>query len=173
MQANFRSSGSTSQSFVHQESSVSDLVLSLIEEYRPVCKARGIRLELDVQPLEATVEVELIRTALRGLLGNAVDTTPDGGEIFVTSIDGIHQWEIEVADSSRYRHRNPDPLNEFNELNVSEQLPVILPFPATDKLRNAYRAAFEHDGQIENWRCPQGGLAYALVIPRRRNNRLS
>ena len=168
MQANFRRQNSCETTSPQHSASVTQVVLDLIDSRQSLCRERGIRLELDVQPIDAMVDVDLVRQALSGLIENAIESTPDGGEITITSIDSPHQWEIEVADSSRYRQDDQEtPFAEVdNETNVD--LAILIPFPATDKLREAYRAAFQHDGQIQSWRCPQGGLAYALVIPRRR-----
>jgi hypothetical protein len=173
MQVNYRPYEGDCRSTDRRETSISQLVFRLLDEFRPVCNARGIRLELDLDPLEAMVEVELIRVAIRGLLQNALDSTPDGGEISVTSIDGPFQWEIEVADSSDHRWREADGRPFPNGACQQEEPVVLIPFPGTDSLRQAYRAAFEHEGQIQSWRCPQGGAAYALVVPRRRIRRVA
>ena len=151
-----------------QSCSVTQLVSDLVNMHRSDFERHAIRIEMDMQPIRATVDSGLIRTALSGLILNAIDSTPPGGEVTITTIDGVHQWEIEVADSSHVG-RNRDLLEldiggDFEDLDI----PVLVPFPRSDNLRNAYRAAFKHEGQIQCWECPQGGMAYVLVIPRRR-----
>ncbi len=178
MAMNSRNQGSRLESMELQSCSVTQLAMELIDAQKSHVERRGIRIEMDVQPIRALVDIELIKKALAGLIVNAIESTPEGGEITIISIDGIHQWEIEVADSSHSRHQN-----EFTDFAIfeagreldadgnnspAEDLPRLLPFPRSDHLRDAYRSAFKHDGQIQCWECPQGGMAYVLVIPRRR-----
>ena len=80
--------------------------MELIDAQKSNVERRRIRIEMDVQPIRALIDIELIRKALAGLIVNAIESTPAGGEITITSIDGIHQWEIEVADSSHSRHQS-------------------------------------------------------------------
>lgn len=158
--------------------SVSQLIAELIDQLQPALVRRGVRIEMDVQTLEARIDAKLIGKALQGLMLNAIESTPRGGEITITSINGIHQWEIEVADSSHVRRHNDfsglvspegEPTESIqNSAIQNDDLPTLLQFPRTEYLRDAYRAAFQHDGQIQSWECPQGGMAYVLVIPRRR-----
>ena len=168
MATNSRHPGSHRATSDLQSCSVTQLVSDLLDTHKSNLDRHAIRIETDMQPIEATISPDLIRKALSGLILNAIDSTPPGGEIAITSIDGIHQWEIEVADSSHVGRNG-----NFAELNIGEEFdgldfPVLVPFPRSDNLRDAYRAAFKHEGQIQCWECPQGGMAYVLVIPRRR-----
>ncbi len=156
--------GPTNLSF--EKTSINQLVTEIVDSQKAAWSERRLRLEMDIQPMEAHINVQLIQLALSGLLVNAIQNTPYGGEITVTSIDGTHQWEIEVADSSQATQFQT--AEELQRREDEEELPVLLTFPVGDHLRTAYKAAFDHGGDIQSWECPQGGLAYLLVVPRRK-----
>ena len=168
MRINSRTRGQRSESNDLQLCSVTQLVSELVDLHKSNFAQHSIRIEMDMQPIQATIKPSLISAALSGLILNAIETTPPGGEVSITSIDGIHQWEIEVADSSHV-----GKTGDFAKLDIATNdsdldFPVLIPFPRSENLRDAYRAAFKHEGQIQCWGCPQGGMAYVLVIPRRR-----
>ncbi len=152
-----------------QHVSVTQLVSDIIEDCNSEISTRNLQVEFDDQAIEAQVNSDLIRVAFTALMNNAIETSPDESEITVTTIDGPHHWEVEVADSS---HSSRQTLNvdieDQSNTEPDEGLAVILPFPANENLRIAYRAAIEHGGQVQSWQCPQGGMAYVLVIPRRK-----
>jgi len=127
-------------------------------------KQQKIILETDLDTFDAFINPKLLHSAAAALVENAIEAMPNGGEISITLIDGKHQWELEVADSFGMA------FNSFERKNqpTDDTLPVVIPFPQTERLRNAHRAAMAHGGQIQTWSCPQGGTAHVLVIPRRR-----
>lgn len=168
MSMNSRQQGSNLGSMELQSCSVTQLASDLIDTHKSNFERHRIRIEMDMQPIRAMIDTDLVSKALGGLILNAIESTPPDGEITITSIDGIHQWEIEVADSS-----HSGRIDSFAELDIARDfpgmdVPTLLPFPCSENLRDAYRAAFKHEGQIQCWECPQGGMAYVLVIPRRR-----
>lgn len=168
MSINSRQQGSNLGSMELQSCSVTELASELIDTNKSSFERQRINIEMDMQPIRAMIDSELVRKALSGLILNAIESTPPGGEITITSIDGIHQWEIEVADSS-----HSGRVDNFSELDIGREcpdmdFPTLIPFPRSENLRDAYRAAFKHEGQIQCWECPQGGMAYVLVVPRRR-----
>ena len=166
---------------------VTKLVANVLESSQAEITKRKLHIELDLQPINAHVQPVLIRAALKGLLINAIHSSPVGGDLAITSIDSTYQWEIEFADSSGTHptarpespertpemslglfERSPVIQNRFDvDAPACDDLPRILPFQATEHLRSAYRAAWQHEGQIQTWSCPQGGLAYVLFIPKR------
>jgi K+-sensing histidine kinase KdpD len=149
--------------------SVTQLISDVIEESKSEIGTRNLEVEFDDQLIEAKIDSELILVAFRALMKNAMESSPDESELTITMIDGPHHWEVEVADSSHHGRQKLNTEIEDQELSdPNEGLAVILPFPANENLRIAYRAAIEHGGQIQSWQCPQGGMAYVLVIPRRK-----
>lgn len=155
---------------------VDQLVQSTVESYQPQFTKSSINVELDLENVEAAIDREMVRETTKLLLDNATEKMlAGGGTISVTLIDGEHQWELEVADTDGmayhpFGHSNDDSaaINQ-PKANENEDLPVILQFPSTESLRQAYRLAAQHGGQIQTWDCPQGGTAHVLVVPKRPN----
>ena len=145
-----------------QRKSVANLVRELLDGYHTQFESRNIMLDVDFDPIESAFDDSLIRAATISLLENAIDSMPDGGELSVTLIDGNHQWELEVADTMGMA------FNSFEQGSKtgSNEPPEVIPFPETDRLRTAHRAALAHGGQIQTWNCPQGGTAQVLVVPK-------
>ena len=100
MQPNLHQRSSPHMGLRMETVSISQLIAELLADHRLAMIRCQIRVELDVQSLEATVDSNLVKKALNGLIENAIRSTPSGGEITITTIDGQHHWEIEVADSS-------------------------------------------------------------------------
>ena len=145
--------------------SVESLVRQLLQTFHSQFESQSIALELDLDPIESAVEPQLIHSAVNSLLENAIESMPNGGELSVTLIDGSHQWELEIADSQGMAFNTYDD----SETKQSADLPVVLPSPETERLRNAHRAAMAHGGNIQTWNCPQGGTAQVLVVPKHRS----
>lgn len=145
-----------------QACNVEQLINEIVDEYRPRMTQKKINLEIDFDSIEACVDTRLLHSAAASLVENAIEAMPNGGEISITLIDGQYQWELEVADSLGMA------FNSFERENPETRLPIVIPFPETERLRNAHRAAMAQGGQIQTWSCPQGGTAHVLVVPRRR-----
>ena len=160
MQLNRQQSPKTGPS---QSQNIEQYLNELVNKYRPRMKQQSIALETDFDNVDACVDPSLLHSAASALVENAIEAMPDGGEISITLIDGQHQFELEVADTLGMAYNS----FERESQNSKNQLPVILPFPETEKLRDAHRAALQQGGQIQTWSCPQGGTAHVLVIPRR------
>ena len=155
---------------------VDQLVQSTVESCQPQFEKSSIKIELDLENVEAAIDKEMVRKTTKLLLDNATEKMLEGGgTISVTLIDGEHQWELEVADTDGmayhpFGHSSNDSDTKHQprtNQNQNEDLPVILQFPSTDSLRTAYRIAAQHGGQIQTWDCPQGGTAHVLVVPKR------
>lgn len=153
---------------------VDELVQSTVESCQQQFAKSSIKIELDLENVEAAIDKEMVRETTKLLLDNATEKMIDGGTISVTLIDGEHQWELEVADTDGMAYHpfghsqdtakaSRTPTTE----NDNKDLPVILQFPSTESLRTAYRLAAQHGGQIQTWDCPQGGTAHVLVVPKR------
>ena len=152
---------------------VDQLVQSTVESCQAQFEKSSIKVELDLENVEATIDKEMVRKTTKLLLDNATEKMLEGGgTISVTLIDGEHQWELEVADTDGmayhpFGHSDSTKNQPRNNQDQNEGLPVILQFPSTDSLRTAYRIAAQHGGQIQTWDCPQGGTAHVLVVPKR------
>ena len=155
---------------------VNAVVKMTVDACRSLFEENSINVELDLERVETRIDRELVRKTTQLLLDNASQKMLDGGTISITLIDGQHQWELEVADSDGMAYQpfghtdfatqksNP---RQVDNTKSNGDLPVIIQFPATDALRDAYRIAAQHGGQIQTWDCPQGGTAHVWVVPKR------
>jgi signal transduction histidine kinase len=149
-----------------QAQNIGQLVHDILERYRLQMADKNILLETDFDTVEAFVATSKIQSIVTCLIENALEPMTRGGEISVTLIDGKYQWELEVADSFGMAFGNVDSTTH----NADEMLPLIIPFPESQQLRDAHRAAISQGAQIEAWNCPQGGTAHVLTVPRRHKN---
>lgn len=148
---------------LRQSRPVGPFITQVLESYQSTLHRHSISLELDFDPLVAWFDSSLVRKATQSLLDNAIASMPNGGEISITLIDGDHQWELEIADTKGMAFNS----FQVESPNEDTDLPMIIPFPETELLRTAHRAALDHGGHVQTWNCPQGGTAHALVIPKR------
>ena len=160
---------------------VNAIVQSTVDSCRSQFEQSSINVELDLEKVETPADQELVRKTTQLLLENAFEKMTNGGTVSITLIDGEHQWELEVADTNGmayhpFGHANNETQgskrrNQVDQSNDQRDLPVILQFPSTDALRNAYRTAAQHGGQIQTWDCPQGGTAHVWVVPKRQHRK--
>ena len=146
---------------------INEIVLSLSEHFT----SHRITVELDVQPLEVQANLPLIQSALKSLVQNALQSMTQGGELSVTLIDGPHQWELEVADTSTNRLVESSILKDQSSEPTQ---PTSFAIEAADmdreSLREVYAAADAHGGHVQTWNCPSGGTANVLIIPKLHRN---
>jgi len=149
---------------------VDELVQDVIDSYESDFRKRNIVIRTELSSVTAAVDLLLIRTAFVALINHSVQLLKNGGELSITLIDGQHHWELEVANQTVRFPTSQEELDlMFSEKVQAMDIPSVLPFPASNHLRSAYRAALSHGGQLQMWDCPQGGTAYVLVIPKRTN----
>ena len=150
--------------------SIDKLVQEVIATYQREFFGKNIVVETDLSPINAAGDAELIKSAFSSLMVNATSLMNNGGAMTVTLVDGNHQWELEVAESSDAIH--PENRSDIGKKTApmgsaaDGELPTIIPFPESQHLRDANRAAMSHGGHVQTWDCPQGGMAYVLVIPK-------
>lgn len=146
--------------------SIDSLTEAVLKRYTDRIESKNIRIEAELQSLTAAVFPAFIDSAVCKLIENAIESTPRGGELNVTLIDGEDCWELEVADSAFELTRS----NNGGGSSLSDQVPGSVATGSVDKrarLEVIRRAATVHGGKIQTWDCPQGGTANVLVIPRR------
>jgi two-component system, sensor histidine kinase FlrB len=140
---------------------VGDLVEEVCQSLEPQLDAQCIDVDVDVPPNTLlTADREMVRRALLNLVLNAVDVMPEGGELVITSYDGVRGFELEVADSGP-------------GLTEEEQRRVFEPFYSTKQngtglgLAVVYHVAEAHGGTVTAANCPEGGAAFTIRFPRR------
>jgi signal transduction histidine kinase len=80
---------------------VADVVRMAVEAVSPAAAAKGVHLEVAIDPDAGTLKVdpERLQQIVWNLLANAVKFTPAGGAVSLTVTRGPHALHIEVADT--------------------------------------------------------------------------
>jgi two-component system sensor histidine kinase HydH len=124
----------------------------------PLPKER-VRVDLSSAPSTLQVDAERASLALRNLIQNAVQATPDGGAPVELRIAGNeHEGVIEVRD------HGPG-------LTPGAEAQIFEPFVTTKTrgtglgLSIARRIAEQHGGTLTGETHPQGGAVFRLVLP--------
>jgi two-component system sensor histidine kinase HydH len=142
------------------------------ENLRPRQLAEEILASLDpqlaVQQIETIVDVPadltihadgvMLRRALLNLVLNALDAMPDGGQLVITSCQGRHGFELEVADSGA-------GLSPEAKSRAFEPFFTTKPSGTGLGLAIVYRVAEVHGGSVTAANCPEGGAAITIRIP--------
>lgn len=139
-----------------------DLVDEVCDALNPQMEAQGIQVSIDVPPnVLVTADREMLRRALVNLVLNAIDVMPRGGDVIITSYDGLSGFELEVADSGP-------------GLSQEQLGHVFDPFFTTKSngtglgLSIVHRIVEAHGGRITALNCPDGGAAFTIELPPRK-----
>jgi signal transduction histidine kinase len=129
--------------------------------------------QMAAQEISAVVEVadapwlsadrEMLRRALLNLTLNAVDAMPGGGRLYITACQGPRGFELEVADTGaglcdEARLRAFEPFFSTKSHGTGLGLAIV------------ERIAEAHGGDCLAQNCPDGGAAFTLCIPRKRQS---
>ena len=92
---------SQSEAFQVQLVNLSDVIAQCVEARRPIAQARHLRLQMisAEAPVEVQADPEGVRTIVDNLLANALNYTPDGGQVDVRWIQESGTAVIEVEDN--------------------------------------------------------------------------
>ena len=141
--------------------SVRELVDEVCEAIGPQLDAQSIRVVADVAPTtQISADREMIRRAMLNLMLNSLDVMPEGGELVITSFDGLQGFELEIADSGpglsqeQLKHLF-DPFYSTKATGTGLGLSIV------------QRIAESHGGRVTAINCPEGGAAFTIEIPRR------
>jgi signal transduction histidine kinase len=144
---------------------VGDLVDEVCDSVGPQLEAQMIDVEIDVPPQTLlTADREMVRRALLNLVLNSVDAMPEGGDLVITSYEGVRGFELEVADSGP-------------GLSDEDKRRVFEPFYSTKQhgtglgLAVVYHVAEAHGGTVTASNCPEGGAAFTILFPRKQQMR--
>jgi len=128
----------------------------------PQLAAQAIRTVTDVpDDLVVHADPQMVRRAVLNLTLNALDAMPEGGTIVVTAAEGPRGVELEVADtgcglSDEARRRAFEPF--FSTKNGGTGLGLAI----------VSRIAQAHGGEVFAANCPDGGAAFTVRLPARR-----
>ncbi len=136
---------------------VSDIVVSLA----PQIAAQGIETVIDVPfDVEMTADRDMMRRSLINLMLNALDAMPDGGDLVITSYQGLGGVELEVADSGE--GLSNDSIDRvFEPFFTTKSNGTGLGLAIVDRVAEA------HGGEVSVRNCPEGGAAFTIRIPQR------
>ncbi len=110
--------------------------------------------------LSIVADYEMLRSAVRNLIHNAIEAMPSGGLLVVTSYMGRWGLELEIADSG-------PGLNDDALVRAFEPFYTTKPEAAGLGLAVVKRIAQAHGGDVVASNCPEGGAAFTLRIPQR------
>jgi hypothetical protein len=173
--------------------SIRALLIQLLAEMQPEILARRMQLELDLddvpfgsqpssQPPTSGTRSGIVH-AMRGLLADAIESTGYEGELTVTLVDADNCWELELATIRSGELVVPQLPGTKNSTllnpprfhtpagNQESARTSTDPASAGPNFVLGSRAAVECGGQVELMRCPQGGVARILVMPKPRARR--
>ena len=141
--------------------SVGEMLREVCDSLQPQLTAQRIDLELDIADgLTLAADRDMLRRAVMNLVLNSLDAMPNGGQLVLTGVDGLHGFELEVGDSgdgipSGVRERIFEPF--FTTKNEGTGLGLAI----------VYQIAETHGGSVTAANCPEGGAAITIRIPRR------
>lgn len=138
---------------------VQTMIQEIADSLAPQCLAQGIQWRSEfASQAWLIVDRDMLRRAVLNLVLNAIDAMPSGGELVVTTWQGVHGFELEIADSG-----NGLPSDVCDRL--------FEPFFTTKRegtglgLAIVQRIVEAHGGQVHAANCPEGGAAFTLRFP--------
>jgi hypothetical protein len=154
--------------------SITDWVHQIGFGFRNICQRHNIEIAMDLDDVHDVAIGKPIKDAVIALVNNAIEAMPNGGELEINLVDGKHQWEIEVADSGAAKSSFPrDRRHDVPEPHTTEQvgrsdLPLIEPVEVSRHLLQLEKLAIELNATRQSWKCPLGGMAEVLIVPKKR-----
>jgi len=81
--------------------SIAELVQDIVMQYEPQAEEQGVDLEADLpeRHARATADIGLVERALSNLIDNAIQYTPEGGEVRVRVENETGEVRVDVADT--------------------------------------------------------------------------
>jgi signal transduction histidine kinase len=136
------------------------LVRDVGESLRAQAEARGVRLEIDTAATaSASVDPAQLRQALENLVRNAVDATPEGGEVAVGVRSGRGGHSIEVRDTGR--GIDPEHLSKIFDLYFTTK-----PEGTGVGLAVTQQIVTAHGGTLEVESAAGSGTTMTIRLPR-------
>lgn len=139
----------------HREFDVSDVIHEVCDSLESSELRRGIFLDVDAPPYTMIRgNRRHLKQLLHALISNAMQVTPRGGSVVITTISGEDVVELEIADSG-------EGLRSEVSSDVGDS--GAEPFQGWSEIR---KIVAEHGARILVSECPDGGAAFTLRIPR-------
>jgi len=137
------------------------LIDEICESLAPQLTAQNVTIDLDApKHLMTFADRDMLRRALLNLMLNSVDVMAEGGTLAITCCQGRDGVEIEVADTGPglgdERQKIFEPF--FTTKNDGTGLGLAI----------VQRIAEAHDGRVWAANCPEGGAAFTIHLPHRK-----
>ena len=130
-----------------------------VAQGRAEMKSVAVRFDLSAGPLRASVDHDRFLSLLTNLLFNAIDATPAGGDVQVsTAYDPNGMIQVVVADSG-------PGISEAVAGNLFTPFTTDMPTGTGLGLTVARRIAQEHGGALTAAKRPEGGACFRLTVP--------
>jgi signal transduction histidine kinase len=132
----------------------------VLERHRGTLESRSILVERvrAAEPVRCAIDVEQLGVAFGHLLENAIEASPEAGDLTLSSTTGSHGW------SSRLRNGG-DIIAAQTLPQVFEMFFTTRPGSAGIGLAIARRIVEEHDGAIEIASVAEAGTTVAITLP--------
>lgn len=151
---------------------VSTLLADLAAMYRPMAEARGLSLEVDVQPdlPELSVNIALLGTVLNNLLTNAIKFTPRGGRVsLIARREPLENVAVFVVADNGIGIDPTILADQMNSVDPSDRAPsTVGPHGDTGSglgLMIARRTVAELGGTLEFRAGTSGGTCAIIRLP--------
>lgn len=142
------------------------------------------RFSRQIEKKQLTVEVDAenvgydlhspswLYAAVESLVEHAVGRSPQGGELSITLLKSKRGVEIEVADSGSSENPRVSAAFAPSSVHYDQSMSGLewsagFAEVAADRLNSVGRSGLPSQGRLFCARCPQGGLAWTLVVPDR------
>lgn len=132
----------------HPPASLTALLAKVCASFQEHCKELNVVCGIDASPeIPPPARTQVITKVLTLMIEDALSAMPDGGQLDLVGVVNANGYEIEISDSGD-QHWN---------------LPVEEP---TKLWTQGQHLALAAGMELDAARCPQGGLARTLLIPR-------
>ena len=139
-----------------QESLLHNRIREIVQRYEAEIQRKQVRLEIDLEDnCHELYCSDSIYQALDGLFGHALARCPENTELTVSAYYSGRGPEVEIGDEG------PDPGLKSYGAFIAQPLKHLPP----DALQTISRPV-PPDAELFCSRCPQGGLAWTLVLQR-------
>jgi len=144
--------------------SLSDIVATTVELFRPQATALQLQLSAAVEPVEMEGDEEMLRELVTNLVANAIQYTPAGGRIDVSLIrhDAVAAFSVTDTGIGISDQAVKDIFREFYRSHEARKL---LPHGTGLGLAITRQIAHMHGGCVEVVRRKEGGTIFSVYLP--------
>ncbi|MEM7557784.1 MAG: hypothetical protein AAF394_01550 [Planctomycetota bacterium] len=132
--------------------SIQDAIESALQSLGPALSRGQLRVECDIEAIASCACSPGLSTAMHRVLQRVAELSPHGGIIEISGIETPFGTEIEIADGAEAFEADAMPAFLCQQRSDHEVSPSIHE-PGTNL-------------RVFSTRCPQGGTAWTIVLPR-------